>query len=218
MSENIPRVDPRQQRTRERLHAAVLALAEQRPIAEVSVVEVAAAAGVHRSTFYEHATSPFDLLEQALRAELDTLRAGLAGLVGLGEDEVGPAVDAVTRAVLEHVLRHRAIYRRGLGEGSGAAGLHPMLSRHFRESGLVLLGRTGTPVRVAGVPAARVLDAASRLLADGTVGQIVGWLEETDPDVEEFLRVYRALLPSWWPGVREQQDGQGSSTSHPQPL
>jgi AcrR family transcriptional regulator len=190
-------IDPRQQRTRERLYGAVLELAASRPIAEVGVTELAAAAGVHRSTLYEHASSPFDLLEQALTAELDELRAPLTGV---GGEEVRAVVTEVTRGVLAHVLRHREVYRRGLGEGSGAASLQPMLSRHFRESGRVLLDPA--PVQVPGVPAAVVAESASRFLAEGTVGQITGWLADPEPDAARFLRVYLALLPAWWPGDR----------------
>jgi AcrR family transcriptional regulator len=208
VSEKIPEVDmdPRQQRSREQLHAAVLDLAAARSISEVSVTEIATAAGIHRSTFYEHAASAFDLLEQALTAELDQLRAPLADVRA---DEIRAVVTVVTRGVLHHVLRHRDIYRRGLGEGSGAASLHPMLSRHFRESGRVLFDQARLTVRVPGVAGTVVADAAGRFLAEGTVGQISGWLEGPEPDVGRFLEVYLALLPDWWPADARTSDGIG---------
>ena len=192
-------MDPRQRRTQAKLHAAVLTLAEAGPIAEVTMTQLTAEAGVHRSTLYEHAASPFALLEAALTAELDEIGTGLAE----GEEQ-GASVTEVTRAVLEHVLAHRAIYRRGLGEGSGASSLHPMLSRHFRGSGAVVFATHdwSALTEVTGATAGELSEAAGLFLAEGTVGQIAGWIAGAEPDVDRFLRVYLALAPAWWPGRR----------------
>jgi AcrR family transcriptional regulator len=201
-------VDARQRRSQERLHAAVLALAADRPVAELSVTAVAAEAGVHRSTFYEHAASPADLLEQALLAELDELRAGLLADDADDTDDaddsagVAAAVAEVTAGVLRHVERYAAVYRRGLGVGSGSGSLHAVLSEHFRGTSRALLDRARVTIDVAvsGVSDAVVADVAVRLLADGTVGAIEAWLEHPDLAVDDFLRTYAALLPPWWPG------------------
>jgi AcrR family transcriptional regulator len=192
-------MDPRKQRSRDRLYAAALALAADQPISTLTVTQVADAAGVHRSTFYEHADSPQALVEAALTAELDRLRAELMD----DRADAATALTTVTTGVLEHILRHREIYRRELTEGGGA--LHTMLSRHFRGTteGLLREGRIRIPVAVDGVAAADVSDAAARFLADGTVGIIDGWLRHPRPRVEDFVRLYLALLPSWWPHHRE---------------
>lgn len=194
-------MDARQRRSQERLFAAVLRLSAERPVAELSVTAVAADAGVHRSTFYEHAASPADLLEAALVAELDELREGLPGPEVADPAEVARAVTEVTAGVLRHVERYADVYRRGLGSGSGAGSLHAMLSGHFRESSRLLLeqGRVAIGVGVPGVPADTVADLAVRLLADGTVGAIEGWLARPELSVDDFLRSYVALLPAWWP-------------------
>jgi len=202
LSENIPdlevAMDPRQRRTRDRLHAAVLRLAAERPVTELSVTEVAAAAGVHRSTLYEHAASPADLLQQALLAELDELREQL---LERSDQDVARAVTEITEGVLRHVERYAAVYRRGLGAGSGEASLHPMLSGHFRESSRRLreLARVEVRVPVPGVDDDVVADIAGRFLADGTVGAIEGWLEQPELRVEDFMRMYVRLVPDWWP-------------------
>lgn len=191
-------MDARQRRSQERLYAAVLHLAAERPVAELSVTAVAAEASVHRSTFYEHAASPADLLQHALLDELDDLRAGL--LADEGPD-VERAVADVTSGVLRHVERYAAVYRRGLGAGSGSGSLHAMLSGHFRGTSRELLARArlSIDVPVDGVPAEVVADVAVRQLADGTVGAIEAWLEQPDLSVDDFLRTYGALLPAWWP-------------------
>ena len=188
-------MDPRKLRSRDRLFSAVLALAAEQPVSTLSVTQIAAAAGVHRSTFYEHASSPADLVEAALTAELDDLRA----LLLEDRSDAATAVTVVTEGVLRHILHHADIYRRELVDGGGS--LHAMLSRHFRRTTLILLDRRRVRIDVSvdGTDAAQVEDAAARFLADGTVGLIDGWLRRPDPRVEDFIAVYFALLPSWWP-------------------
>ncbi|KAF2413455.1 hypothetical protein B1729_09115 [Microbacterium sp. B35-04] len=188
-------MDPRKQRSRDRLHAAALALAADRPISSLTVTQLAEAADVHRSTFYEHAESPAGLVEAALTAELDVLRDELMK----DRSDAATAVATVTEGVLRHILRHVDIYRRELADGGGT--LHAMLSRHFRGTTEILLerGRIRLPLTAAGVADSAVADAAARFLADGTVGVIDGWLRHPRPRVEDFLRVYLALLPEWWP-------------------
>ena len=188
-------MDPRKQRSRERLYAAALTLAADQPISSLTVTQIADAAGVHRSTFYEHADSAQGLIEAALTAELDVLRSDLMK----DRADAATAVATVTEGVLHHNLRHVDIYPRELADGGGA--LHAMLSRHFRGTTETLLdrGRVEIAVPVAGATPASVSDAAARFLADGTVGIIDGWLRHPSPRVEDFLRVYLALLPDWWP-------------------
>lgn len=188
-------MDPRKQRSQERLYAAALELAAGRPMSELSVTQIADAARVHRSTFYEHADSPQALVEAALTAELDVLREALMS----DRSDAATSLTTVTRGVLEHVLRHADIYRRELSDGGGA--LHAMLSRHFRGTSEALIerGRVEIDIAVEGTPPAVVGDAAARFLADGTVGLIDGWLRRPHPQVEQFLRLYTALLPDWWP-------------------
>lgn len=187
-------MDPRKQRSRDRLYAAALALAARQPVASLTATQIAAAAGVHRSTFYEHADSPEGLVESALTAELDVLRDELMK----DRADAATAVATVTEGVLRHILRHVDLYRRELAEGGG---VRAMLGRHFRGTTETLLarGRVEIPVVVGGVPAADVSDAAARFLADGTVGIIDGWLRHPSPRAEDFLRIYLALLPQWWP-------------------
>ncbi|MDO9456053.1 TetR/AcrR family transcriptional regulator [Nocardioides sp.] len=191
-------MDVRQQRSQARLFEAALRLAGTTPVSALTVTAIAQEAGVHRSTFYELATSPAAVVENALLAELDALRAGL---VAEDATDVDRAVTAVTRAVLDHVRRHAAIYRRGLADDSGDASLHPMLAGHFRESSRLLSERARLRVDVAvpGVPADRVEATAIRFVASATVGAIEAWLETDELDVDAFLALYVRLLPAWWP-------------------
>ena len=78
MTHPDPRIDPRFVRSRALLAAAVLELASERPIGEVTVAEVATRAQVNRSTFYQHASSPAAL--PPLRPRARRSRWALCGL------------------------------------------------------------------------------------------------------------------------------------------
>jgi AcrR family transcriptional regulator len=200
-------VDARQQKTLARLSATILGLASRMPVTDVTVSALAAEAGVHRSTVYEYASSPADLLERVLRAQLDALRA--EHLVDVEPADAAAAVIAVTRAVLRHVDHYDAVYRRGLGAESGAAGLHAMLSEHFQGSIGLLLEQHSLDV-----PARDEIErqAIARYLADGIIGAIDVWLTRPRPrDVDAFLALVRRLTPAWWPGTRGAGDA-GAAT------
>ncbi|MFC8733716.1 TetR/AcrR family transcriptional regulator [Luteimicrobium sp. NPDC057192] len=113
-------MDRRTVRTRAALRAAILELAAQQDVSELSVVEVARRAGINRVTFYDHATSPAALLVAVLADELDQIRAALLepDVAGGGEPAATPdpleLVDRVARAVAAHVERHATIYERAL--------------------------------------------------------------------------------------------------------
>lgn len=192
-------MDARQRRTRDRLHRAVLDLAGDVPVADLSVTAVAEAAGVHRSTFYEHAASPGDLLRAALTAELDELRERY-----LSDPEAEPeAAVEVTGAVIRHVASYAAVYRRGLAPDAGPGSLVTTLAEHFLASGRLLQERgIGLGPRVPGLAAGVSEEAAAGFVAFGTVGAIRAWLGQPEPrDPATFMALDSALLPSWWLGA-----------------
>lgn len=188
----------KQRRTRAALHAAVLELAADRDPTTLTVTEIAQRAGVHRSTVYEHAASPIDLLQRALLAELDAERA--AHLTGLRPEDVPAALHDVTLGVFTHVERRAAIYR-GIDDATGAT-LHALLADHFVESSrrLVADGVLVVPVEVPGLNPEAAREAALRYVADGVVGILGVWLATPPPrDPEVPRRLLEALQPAWWP-------------------
>lgn len=193
-------VDARQRRTRIALYAAVLDLAAERDPGEIGVTALAARAGVHRSTVYEHGGSPLGVLQRALAAELDVLRE--AHLRDVPPERVGDALRQVTLGVFAHVDHHAAVYRN-LDEASGAT-LHAFLSEHFQASTRMLLAQSSLaiPFVVDGVDRRHVEDAAVRYIADGVVGLIAVWLQEPEPrDPQIPLALLGHLMPSWWPAA-----------------
>jgi AcrR family transcriptional regulator len=222
-------VDARQRKTRAKLAEVILRLAAERPASELTVSEITIEAAINRSTFYQHAASPMELLESVLREELDSIRhrflpgAAVTGIAptGVAPQSVEPTAPAaanrgdvvpvspstirdVTAAVIEHVGSHSSLYSRALGATSGASSLHPLLSRHFAESVTQLLTQHEVTIPRGDSPdiAAEpyVAESAARFIADGTVGAIEVWLRTPEPrSVDSFLAVYTLIMPAWWP-------------------
>lgn len=193
-----PEMDPRRRRSRDALHAAVLALAAEQDPTRIPVSALADRAGVHRSTVYEHADSPLGLLEQALRRELDQLRE--THLRGVPPERVGAALSDVTRAVFAHVERHRAVYRRL--EAAPGASLHAFLGTHFEDSSRLLLSQHALtlPPAPGGADASFRDEVIVRYVAAGVVGAIAAWLHAPDSvPVDEISADLAQLLPPWWP-------------------
>ena len=67
-------MDKRTARTAAALRTAILALAAEQDVTRLTVSAVAARAGINRVTFYDHASSPSELLARVLGAELDAIR------------------------------------------------------------------------------------------------------------------------------------------------
>lgn len=190
-------MDERQRKTRKLLADAILRLASEGPVSALGMSDVAATAGVNRSTVYQHAASPIGLLRDVLSEQLDGIRDEF--LPGASASDAAAAVDGVTRAVLAHVNEHAAVYSHGLGEQSEAASLHTMLSSHFESSVRLLLDQRSIAVPRE-VESELLRATVARFVAQGTVGAIEVWLGTPEPrSTDEFMRVYGQVLPSWWP-------------------
>jgi AcrR family transcriptional regulator len=186
-------MDARQRRSRDALGRAVLRLAAERPISAISASEIAQLAELNRSTFYQHAESPADLLRLVVTEQLDAVRTRY--LEGATRETIGEAIGASTSAVLDHVERYDQVYIRALG-AEGESALHSTLSRHFRASIELLFDRGALSM-----PGGEFLrSAASRFIADGSVGLMDVWLRTPAPrDRGVYLRAFMELTPEWWP-------------------
>ena len=68
---NPPSSDRRVRRTRSALARALIELVEERDLSRISVSDVAEAAGVSRSAFYDHYRDVHELAEDACTAMID---------------------------------------------------------------------------------------------------------------------------------------------------
>ncbi len=178
---DAPITDRRVQRSRRRLHSALVSEILDRGWDRVSVRAVCARAGVGRSTFYLHFADKEDLLIGGLDHVRDELRRAV--------DRRRP-FDFV-RGMIEHAAASRRLFRAVIGKRSGLA-----VQRRFRE---VVRQLVLDDLRAAGVPA-RQLEIAARFLTGALVELLIWWIDGHSglSEVElhqQFVRLAAPLLP-----------------------
>lgn len=189
-------MDPRAAHTQALLRAAILSLASDRPIADVTVMEIITLAGVNRSSFYQHFDSREELLANALE-QLETEMAHADEPV-IVTDVTRPPAELVR--FMQHFADHADLYRRVFGPNGSAF----VISRvRARIQALVLAGIEIAPARhgaTHGAPAADSLPL--NIEAAGTSGALLGvveaWLEQEPMPAPEVAAawMWRILAPS----------------------
>lgn len=170
------REDARRRRTRSALQAAFIGLFFERDYDDIAIADVAARAGVGRSTLYEHYRGKDELL-------LDTVRypfEGLAAVVDTGA-ATGDVADA-----LAHFWRNRANARSLRRDSSRRA-----LARVYASVLVERLARRGdgradTPARAA-------------VIAEAQLGVLMAWLAgdiDATPErlAEVLVRIAQATI------------------------
>ncbi len=184
--------DPRALRTRQKLvdafHAAI---AESEP-SELSVSSLARAAGINRTSFYSHFSSPEDLAIHALSELFDVV--GDADIVRRAAHSV-PAAEAnrqALRDIVHFVYERRDSYARVLGPGA-APRLVRAVSEAFTERTVASLERIDSR------PAKADPRVTARFLAGGVLGVIGAWLADQpsqwSPD--QLVEALTQCLPGW---------------------
>lgn len=107
--------DPRAQKSGQALRAALLALLERKPLEQITIREIAAAAGVHYATFFRHHPTKEALLDDVAAEQIDRLVALTL-----------PVLDAVDwqasfLALAEYVEQHRELWTILLTGGAAGA-------------------------------------------------------------------------------------------------
>ncbi|MFF2633450.1 TetR/AcrR family transcriptional regulator [Microbacterium sp. NPDC058021] len=110
-------MDPRAARTRASLQDALLALARERSLDELTVGDIVQRAGVNRSSFYQHYGDKETLLADALEEALGEVAAPLRAAP---RASAPPAMPPELMVYLEHVAQNATLYRRVLGDHGSA--------------------------------------------------------------------------------------------------
>ncbi len=103
--------DPRFQRSHDALEAVILELASQEPAENITVRELAGAAGISRQTFYRHASSPAEFLSEVLITDMQRFAPVLIGSLSDPTVRFEDAWRALYAGMLDHVSRYAPVYR-----------------------------------------------------------------------------------------------------------
>lgn len=186
--------DARIVRTRAALHTAIMELAAQKPIPDITVSELTQRAGINRVTFYKHFSSPADALGTAIEQELADARARFI------EGHEGPTLDPEqgfrdgVSLVLDHIEQHRALYMLAINTPQDGS-VPNNLAGHFTRSMFEYLDR-----RSKLSPPIPELNAqmVANYYGYAMIGAIKGWLLNGNSSREEFTQLLVALIPEWW--------------------
>jgi AcrR family transcriptional regulator len=186
------RPDPRIARTARACEAAIVELAAERPISQVSVAELADRAGVTRATFYNHYANPLALLIQVLLADLERAHFDEERRRAEGGYSAAEMLRLSVVDVADHIERFEAVYRQTVDDPADG-GVYEALVRHFSEyavSFIDLSAHPGLPTSNRGVIA--------QFLAHGFAGAIKAWLGDPSVSKDDLIDAATACAPVWW--------------------
>ncbi|MBN9153709.1 MAG: TetR/AcrR family transcriptional regulator [Microbacterium sp.] len=166
-------MDPRVARTRRSLQEALLALARERSLDDLTIGDIAEHAGVNRSSFYQHYSDKETLLADALETAIDDVARDFEpSAVDIGE------MPAELFAYLDHIDHNAALYRRILGDRGSA-----VVAARLRERIELIVAGAVDAAEVAtfrDVPT----DVVAAGIAGTALGVITAWVSRDErPDV-----------------------------------
>lgn len=203
-------MDPRYRRSREKLRAAIYALASQKPVTEIQVIELCHRAGITKDTFYRHASSPVALLADVLGEEVRETAERYEDLAG--DSTLDGNMGRAARLLLEHVRSHRTVYLNAM---------QPRLLDALREELETVADRALTRhlachpeilpagIMPADAESARVLVVYA---AAGLARAVEAWLGAGSDDLDRGVRDLLAAMPEWWFTARR-ADGQAQDSA-----
>ena len=178
---------------REQLLAAGTELLGRRPYDEVSIEEIAAAAGVSKGLLYHYFPTKKDFVVVALRRGEDELGELTAPDPGLAPaEQLDAALERFLDFVEEHAAAYMAIFRsRGGGDPEIGATLDQ--NRQLRLNALVdsLARWEAAPVTVERTP---LLETALQGWIFFVEGAVLRWLERGDVERDELRGLLRQAL------------------------
>ena len=186
------RTDPRITRTEQAFEQAIVKLAAQRPVSQITVADLADRAGVTRATFYNRYSSPLDLLIQVLYADLDRGRRLKETRRAEGRYTAEQVLRLTISDVAGHVERFMAVYQHALHDPADG-GVYETLVRYFTERSLAVISESTHPA----------LHRAShgviaQFFAHGFAGAIKAWLSDGSVTKTDLIEAAVACAPVWW--------------------
>lgn len=188
-----PKDDARARRTRLSLKKAILSLAAQRDVADLSVSELSRLVHINRATFYAHAESPITLLVKVLSDELTALHERNIALLKLDGFLSQANARRTMEEIVDHVLAHEAIYAN---HPTSSLLLRVVLVDHVEQSVLRLFNEGYCVPPLPGPAASRLF---SGFIAHGVIGAVEAWLKLPPPrDRQLLIAAIEAVYPHWY--------------------
>jgi AcrR family transcriptional regulator len=183
--------DPRVQRSRATLEAALRDLIADRELAQVTISDITKRAGVNRSTFYEHYADVHDLAACACTAMFDELVA--ATPVFRQPERPGQPWRHQLPDLYAHIADNARLYRVLLGPAGSARVISHLLQR-IVVAAFVSRGLHETPASThAADPTETPHDPEAAFVAGAVLGTIIDWLGRDCPGTPEQMAA--AVLP-----------------------
>jgi AcrR family transcriptional regulator len=186
------RTDPRILRTAYACEQAVVELASERPVSQISVAELADRAGVTRATFYNRYSSPLELLIQVLFADLEGAHRLEEARRVQGGYSGAELLRLTTGEVADHIERFAAIYQHAVHDPADN-GVYEALVRHFTDYSLAFIARCTHP----DLPDTNH-DVIAQFVAHGFAGAIKAWLRDDSVSKADLVEAAVACAPQWW--------------------
>jgi AcrR family transcriptional regulator len=186
------RADPRVTRTDQALAQAIVELAAQRPVSQITVADLAGRAGVTRATFYNRYSNPLGLLIGVLYADLERVHRLEDARRAEGRYPAAQMLRLATGDVADHVERFMAVYQHALRDPADD-GVFEALVRHFTDYALTFIARSTHP----DLPGTnhRVI---AQFVAHGFAGAIKAWVSDDAVTKADLVEAAVACAPVWW--------------------
>jgi AcrR family transcriptional regulator len=186
------RPDPRIVRTTRACEDAIVELASEQPISQITVADLAERAKVTRATFYNHYSSPLELLLQVLLADLERSHQ----LEEQRRSDGGLSASEMLRLsiidVADHIERFKSVYRQAVHDPADG-GVYEALVQHFTDYAVAFIARCTHPA----LPDADH-DVIAQFVAHGFAGAIKAWLSDSSVTKEDLVDAAAACAPVWW--------------------
>ncbi len=186
------RTDPRITRTAQALAQAIMELASQQPVSQITVADLADRAGVTRATFYNHYSCPLELLIEVLYADLERGRRREEARRADARYSAAQMLRLSTGDVADHVERFMAVYQHALHDPADD-GAYEALVRHFTDYSLAFISRCTHP----DLPDANH-EVIAQFVAHGFAGAIKAWLSDNSMTKTDLVEAAVACAPVWW--------------------
>jgi AcrR family transcriptional regulator len=186
------RTDPRIARTAQACEVAIVELASEQPISQITVADLAGRAKLTRATFYNHYTSPLELLIQVLLADLERAHLHEEERRADGGLSAAEMLRLSIVDVADHIERFGAVYRQSVYDPADG-GVYEALVRHFTDYAVAFIARCSHP----DLPDANH-NVVAQFVAHGFAGAIKAWLSDNSVTKRDLVNAAAACAPVWW--------------------